>query len=217
GVGAAILSPQTLVIVSAIFPARRRGAAFGILSGVTGLAALAGPTVGGLIVTYLDWRWIFFVNVPIGIAGIALALLLVPDLRPGKRHRLDLVGVALATAGLSGVVFGLIEGQRYEWGAAVGDLLRQPFSPVVEPVPPGQLEVAVREDVLALHAALGEPDECVLVVDRAPQAEVEVAPRVHARQAQDAAGAPLAPPRGVRGGFPPPYSPPPCRSAPRCG
>ncbi|HKA48241.1 MAG TPA: DHA2 family efflux MFS transporter permease subunit [Candidatus Dormibacteraeota bacterium] len=126
GVGAAILSPQTLVIVSAIFPARRRGAAFGILSGVTGLAALAGPTVGGLIVTYLDWRWIFFVNVPIGIAGIALALLLVPDLRPGKRHRLDLVGVALATAGLSGVVFGLIEGQRYEWGAVPGSGLTIP-------------------------------------------------------------------------------------------
>lgn len=126
GVGAAILSPQTLVIVSAIFPARRRGAAFGILSGVTGLAALAGPTLGGLIVTYLDWRWIFFVNVPIGIAGIALAFLLVPDLRPGKRHRLDLVGVALATAGLSGVVFGLIEGQRYQWGAVAGSGLTIP-------------------------------------------------------------------------------------------
>ena len=126
GVGAAILSPQTLVIVSAIFPAQRRGAAFGILSGVTGLAALAGPTLGGLIVTYLNWRWIFFVNVPIGIAGIALAFQLVPDLRPGKRHRLDLVGVALATAGLSGVVFGLIEGQRYEWGAVAGSWLTIP-------------------------------------------------------------------------------------------
>lgn len=126
GVGAAILSPQTLVIVSAIFPAQRRGAAFGILSGVTGLAALAGPTLGGLIVTYLTWRWIFFVNVPIGIAGIGLAFLLVPDLRPGKRHRLDLVGVALATAGLSGVVFGLIEGQRYEWGAVAGSWLTIP-------------------------------------------------------------------------------------------
>ena len=87
GVGAAVLSPQALVIVSAIFPADRRGAAFGILSGVTGLAALAGPTLGGLIVTYLDWRWIFFVNVPIGIVGIAATFLLVPDLRPGRRRR----------------------------------------------------------------------------------------------------------------------------------
>ena len=126
GVGAAILTPQTLVIVSAIFPAQRRGAAFGILSGVTGLAALAGPTLGGVIVSYLDWRWIFFVNLPIGIAGIALAFLLVPDLRPGKQHRLDLVGVALATAGLFGVVFGLIEGQRYQWGAVNGSWLTIP-------------------------------------------------------------------------------------------
>jgi EmrB/QacA subfamily drug resistance transporter len=126
GVGAAILSPQTLVIISAMFPAQRRGAAFGILSGVTGLAALAGPTLGGLIVTYLDWRWIFFVNVPIGTAGIALAFLLVPDLRPGKRHRLDLVGVGLATAGLFGVVFGLLEGERYDWGAVAGSWLTVP-------------------------------------------------------------------------------------------
>ena len=126
GMGAAVLSPQALVIVSAIFPADRRGAAFGILSGVTGLAALAGPTLGGLIVTYLDWRWIFFVNVPIGIVGIAATFLLVPDLRPGRRHRLDLIGVALATAGLFGVVFGLIEGQRYEWGTVAGSWITIP-------------------------------------------------------------------------------------------
>jgi EmrB/QacA subfamily drug resistance transporter len=126
GVAAAILSPQTLVIVSAIFPAQRRGAAFGILAGVTGLAALAGPTLGGVIVTYLDWRWIFFVNVPIGIVGIVLTFLFVPDLRPGKRHRLDLVGVALASAGLFGVVFGLIEGPRYEWGAVAGSWVTIP-------------------------------------------------------------------------------------------
>jgi EmrB/QacA subfamily drug resistance transporter len=126
GVGAAVLSPQTLVIISAIFPAQRRGAALGILSAVTGMAALLGPVLGGLIVTYLDWRWIFYVNVPIGIAGILLACLLVPDLRPGKRHRLDLVGVALVTTGLFGIVFGLIDGQRYDWGAIAGSWLTVP-------------------------------------------------------------------------------------------
>jgi EmrB/QacA subfamily drug resistance transporter len=126
GVGAAILTPQTLVIVAAIFPAERRGTALGILAGVTGLAALAGPTLGGLIVTYLDWRWIFFLNLPIGIAGIALAVRFVPDLRPGQRHRLDLLGVALATAGLAGVIFGLIEGQRYAWGSVAGASLTIP-------------------------------------------------------------------------------------------
>ena len=126
GIGAAIMSPQVLVIVSAIFPADRRGAALGIMGGVTALASVAGPTLGGLIVSYLDWRWIFFVNLPIGILGIALALWLVPDLRPGRRHRLDLVGVGLATAGLFGIVFGLIEGQRYSWGEIAGSALTIP-------------------------------------------------------------------------------------------
>ena len=126
GVGAAVLSPQALVIISAIFPPQRRGPAFGILSAIIGLASLVGPTLGGVLVSYLDWRWIFFVNVPVGIAGVVLAFVVVPDLRPGKRHGLDLVGVALATAGLIGVVFGLIEGQRYDWGVIAGSRLTIP-------------------------------------------------------------------------------------------
>jgi EmrB/QacA subfamily drug resistance transporter len=120
GVGAAVLTPQTLTIISAIFPAERRGAALGTLSASAAMAAVLGPVLGGVIVTDLDWRWIFFVNVPIGIAGIVLAFLLVPDIRPGARHRLDLVGVLLVSAGLFGVVFGLIEGQRYDWGSIAG-------------------------------------------------------------------------------------------------
>jgi EmrB/QacA subfamily drug resistance transporter len=126
GVGAAILSPQALVIVATIFPAARRGAALGIMASVTALASVAGPTLGGLIVTYLQWRWIFLVNVPIGVAGIALAFWLVPDLRPGRQHRLDLGGVVLATAGLFAIVFGLIEGQRWDWGAIAGTALTIP-------------------------------------------------------------------------------------------
>jgi len=120
GVGAALLTPQPLVIITAVFPAERRGAAIGILSGVTGLAALAGPVLGGLIVTDLDWRWVFFVLVPVGAIGIVLAFLLVPDIRPGGRPGLDLVGVVLASIGLFCIVFGLIEGQRYEWSAVAG-------------------------------------------------------------------------------------------------
>jgi MFS family permease len=69
-----------------------------------------------VIVSYLDWRWIFYVNVPIGVAAIALAFLLVPDVRTGRRQRFDVVGVLLASAGLLGVLYGLIEGQRYDWG-----------------------------------------------------------------------------------------------------
>jgi EmrB/QacA subfamily drug resistance transporter len=83
---------------------------------VAGLATLAGPTLGGAIVTYVDWRWIFFINVPIGIAALIATFAIIPDLRPGRRQGWDLVAVALVTAGLFGIVFGLIEGQRYNWG-----------------------------------------------------------------------------------------------------
>src|SRR5229473_5685502 len=116
GVGGALLTPQTLSIITSLFPPERRGAAFGVWGGVAGLATLAGPTVGGAIITYIDWRWIFFINVPIGIAAFIATFLVIPDLRPGRHHGWDFVGTALATAGLFGIVFGLIEGQRYNWG-----------------------------------------------------------------------------------------------------
>jgi EmrB/QacA subfamily drug resistance transporter len=116
GVGGALLVPQTLAILTSLFPPERRGAAFGIWAGVAGLATLAGPTIGGAIVTYVDWRWIFFVNVPIGIAALVATFIIVPDLRPGRRHGWDVLGIFLATGGLFGVVFGLIEGERFNWG-----------------------------------------------------------------------------------------------------
>jgi EmrB/QacA subfamily drug resistance transporter len=105
-----------------LLPAERRGGVFALYGMLAGLAVVLGPVLGGFIVTHFGWRWIFFVNVPVGIATIALAFLIVPDLRPGLRHRLDLVGVLLLTLGLLGVVFGLIEGQRYDWGAVFGPL-----------------------------------------------------------------------------------------------
>src|ERR1700726_3778042 len=116
GVGGALLVPQTLAILTSLFPPERRGAAFGVWAGVAGLATLAGPTGGGAIVTYFDWRWIFFVNVPIGIAALIATFIIIPDLRPGRSHGWDVVGIILATAGLFAVVFGLIEGQRFNWG-----------------------------------------------------------------------------------------------------
>jgi EmrB/QacA subfamily drug resistance transporter len=115
GVGGAVLTPQTLAILTTLFPPERRGAAFGIWGAVAGLATIAGPTLGGAIVTYVDWRWIFFVNVPIGMAALVATFLIIPDLRPGRRHGWDLVGVILVTSGLFALIFGLIEGQRYNW------------------------------------------------------------------------------------------------------
>ena len=117
GFGAAILAPQGLPIMTTLFPAERRGGVFAIYGALSGLAVLLGPVLGGFIVTHFGWRWIFYVNLPVGLIALVLAFLFVPDLRPGRRHRLDWLGVALATFGLFGVVFGLIEGQRYEWGA----------------------------------------------------------------------------------------------------
>src|SRR5713226_1998634 len=116
GIGGAILTPQTLAIITTLFPPERRGAAFGIWGGVAGLATIAGPTVGGAIVTYISWQWIFFVNVPIGIVALIATFAIIPDLRTGRRHGWDVVGIVLATAGLFAIVFGLIEGQRYNWG-----------------------------------------------------------------------------------------------------
>src|SRR5450759_4532553 len=116
GVGGALLTPQTLAILTSLFPPERRGAAFGVWGGVAGLATLAGPTVGGAIITYINWRWIFFINVPIGIAALIATFVIIPDLRPGRHHGWDIVGVILTTAGLFAIVFGLIEGQRYNWG-----------------------------------------------------------------------------------------------------
>ena len=116
GVGGALLTPQTLSILTSIFPPERRGAAFGVWGGVAGLATITGPTLGGALITYATWQWIFFINVPIGIAALIATFAIVPDLRPGRRQGWDIVGVLLATAGLFGIVFGLIEGQRYSWG-----------------------------------------------------------------------------------------------------
>ena len=122
GVGGAILTPQTLSIITVIFPPERRGAAFGVWGAVAGVATVTGPTLGGFLVTYINWRWIFFVNVPVGLVALAGALLVVPDLRPGRRHRLDIVGVLLASASLFGIIFGLVEGERFNWGAIWGPI-----------------------------------------------------------------------------------------------
>jgi EmrB/QacA subfamily drug resistance transporter len=120
GLGAAMLMPQTLAMITMVFPPERRGAAFGIWGAVTGLATIAGPVLGGLLVTAFDWRWIFFINLPLGVAILAATPSIVPHLRTGQRHRLDLRGVTLASLGLFAICYGLVEGQRYNWGKIAG-------------------------------------------------------------------------------------------------
>ncbi len=116
GVGAALLMPQTLAILTMVFPPERRGAAFGIWGAVAGVATVAGPTLGGLLVTAFDWRYIFFINLPVGLVVLILTFLLIPDLRTGRRHSFDIAGVLLASAALLAICYALVEGQNYDWG-----------------------------------------------------------------------------------------------------
>ncbi|HEX6488599.1 MAG TPA: DHA2 family efflux MFS transporter permease subunit, partial [Candidatus Dormibacteraeota bacterium] len=122
GFGGALLTPQTLAVINTIFPPERRGAAFGIWGAVAGVAAVAGPTLGGWLTTDFSWRWIFYVNVPIGILALIATFAIIPDLRPARSHRLDVLGVLLSSIGLFLIVFGLIEGQRYDWGVIWGPI-----------------------------------------------------------------------------------------------
>ncbi|MGW5412833.1 DHA2 family efflux MFS transporter permease subunit [Actinomadura geliboluensis] len=123
GLGAALLMPQTMSIIIGVFPPERRGAALGVWGAVAGVSTIAGPTIGGLLVTSLDWRWIFFVNLPIGILVLAMAVPILPGRTPGVRHRFDLVGVLLASAALFCLTFALTEGQKYEWNAGIWGLI----------------------------------------------------------------------------------------------
>ncbi|EGD54818.1 DHA2 family efflux MFS transporter permease subunit [Gordonia neofelifaecis] len=118
GLGAAMVTPQTMAVITRTFPPHQRGAAMGLWGSVAGIAMLVGPLAGGLLVDHAGWEWIFFVNVPVGIIGFAAAWKLVPKLETHP-HRFDLVGVAISTIGLFLIVFGLQEGQKYDWAAWV--------------------------------------------------------------------------------------------------
>jgi EmrB/QacA subfamily drug resistance transporter len=122
GIGGALLTPQTLSVITVIFPPEKRGAAFGLWGAVAGVATIAGPTLGGWLVTNWDWRWIFFVNLPIGIVALVLAGIVMPELKLNRRHSLDWVGTILASIGLFLLCFGLIEGQPHDWGKVWGPI-----------------------------------------------------------------------------------------------
>src|SRR4030095_1550273 len=116
GVGGAIVTPLTLTILSAGVPANRRGAFIGAWSGIAGLAVAFGPLVGGAVVSGISWHWIFWLNVPFGIALIPLALLRLDETH-GPGGNVDLPGVALASAGLFGIVWGLVRGNAVGWSS----------------------------------------------------------------------------------------------------
>src|SRR5579859_2792376 len=117
GVGAALLTPVSLTLLTAAVPAARRGLAFGAWGAVNGMAVALGPLIGGTVVEHLSWQWIFALNVPIGLALLPLARLRLTESH-GPNSRLDVVGTALASAGLFGIVYGLIRGNSDGWTSA---------------------------------------------------------------------------------------------------
>ncbi|RAG80844.1 MFS transporter [Streptacidiphilus pinicola] len=133
GVGAALLTPVSLTLLTAAVPVARRGLAFGAWGAVNGMAVALGPLIGGTIVEHLSWQWIFALNVPIGLALLPLARLRLAESH-GPNGRLDVVGTGLASSGLFGVVYALIRGNSDGWtsatvlsGLVVGALLLVSF------------------------------------------------------------------------------------------
>jgi EmrB/QacA subfamily drug resistance transporter len=116
GLGAALITPLSLTILASAFPAERRGTVVGIWGAIGGLAIAGGPLVGGVVVQGLDWHWIFWLNVPIGVVAAALAVSRLPESR-GPAARLDLPGVALATTGAVALAWGLVRTTDVGWSS----------------------------------------------------------------------------------------------------
>jgi EmrB/QacA subfamily drug resistance transporter len=116
GIGAALIMPLGLALLSGAFPPERRGAAIGIFSAITGLAVASGPLVGGAVVEGIDWEWIFWINVPIGLLAVPLVLTRMKE-SYGPDTSLDLRGLALATGAALGIVWGLVRGNQAGWGS----------------------------------------------------------------------------------------------------
>lgn len=121
GLGAALMTPQTMAVITRIFPPDRRGAAMGLWGAVAGVATLIGPLLGGVLVDGLGWEWIFFINVPVGVVAFILAARLVPKL-PTHSHSFDILGVILSGLGMFLLVFGIQEGGTYDWGTITGPI-----------------------------------------------------------------------------------------------
>ncbi|MGO4383275.1 DHA2 family efflux MFS transporter permease subunit [Specibacter sp. RAF43] len=121
GFGAAMMTPQTMAVITRIFAPDKRGPAMGFWGATAGVAMLVGPILGGVLVDGLGWEWIFFVNVPVGVVAFVMASRLVPVLKT-HNHKFDLLGVALSSVGLFLLVFGIQEGEKYKWGTIAGPI-----------------------------------------------------------------------------------------------
>jgi EmrB/QacA subfamily drug resistance transporter len=116
GIGGAIVTPLTLTLLASTFEEEKRGLAIGVWSGISGIAVALGPLVGGAVIQLSSWHWIFWINVPVGLALAPLSARLLRE-SFGSARSLDLPGVGLVSSGLFGVIFGLIRAQTLGWGA----------------------------------------------------------------------------------------------------
>ncbi|WP_332641801.1 DHA2 family efflux MFS transporter permease subunit [Aeromicrobium sp.] len=119
GVGASLMTPQTMAVITRTFAPANRGSAMALWGATAGVATLVGPILGGVLVDTLGWEWIFFINVPVGVVAFVLAWRLVPALATHS-HSFDWVGVGLSAVGMFLLVFGIQEGERYDWGQIEG-------------------------------------------------------------------------------------------------
>jgi EmrB/QacA subfamily drug resistance transporter len=117
GVGGALMFATALALISGSYSGRDRGIAFGIFGAVTGVAVAVGPVLGGALTSGISWRWIFFVNIPVGVAALIVTLTRVPDSRDPHPRRLDWIGFLTFSLGLGGLVYGLIRSHADGWGA----------------------------------------------------------------------------------------------------
>jgi EmrB/QacA subfamily drug resistance transporter len=116
GLGAALLTPGSLAIISASFPEQERGRAIGTWSGFSAITTALGPVLGGWLIQHASWRWIFFINLPIAAVVVVISLGHVPESRGPSAKRLDLLGALVVTLGLGALVYGLIESPQFGWG-----------------------------------------------------------------------------------------------------
>src|SRR3954454_20660683 len=118
GIGGAIMFATGLALLSSAFQGRDRGTAFGVFGAVTGVAVAVGPVLGGALTSGLSWRWIFFVNIPVGIAALAVTLRSVQESRDPPARRPDWIGLLTFSAGLAALVYGLIRSNEDGWSSA---------------------------------------------------------------------------------------------------
>src|SRR3954454_57003 len=117
GIGAAAVMPLSLTLLAGAVPANQRSAAIGIWGGISGLGVAVGPVVGGAVVEGLDWHWIFWLNVPVGVVAVALAALVLDESRGGAR-RLDPLGLVLSASGMLLLIWGVVDGPDHGWSSA---------------------------------------------------------------------------------------------------